>query len=85
LKIFDQTVIVLNSPYGVREVIDKRSLSSSNRPKSIISDMIIPRGMNLGSGRFGECYKIPHMNLRVTGVVKLMKRGSHCARQQPSS
>ncbi|KAG1782228.1 cytochrome P450 [Suillus placidus] len=54
LKIFDQTVIVLNSPYSVREVIDKRSLSCSNRPKSIISDMIIPRGMNLGSGRFAN-------------------------------
>ncbi|KIJ12423.1 hypothetical protein PAXINDRAFT_137082 [Paxillus involutus ATCC 200175] len=54
LKIFQMTIIVLNSPSGVRDIIDKRSLSSSNRPPSIISDMIIPENMNLGSGRYAN-------------------------------
>ncbi|KAH7886506.1 cytochrome P450 [Phlebopus sp. FC_14] len=54
LKIFQMTIIVLHSPSGVREIIDKRSLSSSNRPLSIISEMIIAENMNLGSGRFAN-------------------------------
>lgn len=54
LKIFNQTIIVINTPTLVREVIDKRSLSSANRPKSILADMITPNNMNMGTGRFGE-------------------------------
>lgn len=52
-------MIILNSPYLVKEIIDKRSVSSSNRPKSIILDKLIPRNMNLGAGRFGEFYFFP--------------------------
>ena len=53
LKIMNQTVIVLNSPSALKEVIDKRSASSSNRPKSILADMISPHNMNLGTGQYG--------------------------------
>jgi cytochrome P450 len=53
LKIFNQTMIVLNSPSIVREVVDKRSMSTANRPKSIIADMITPHNMNLGTAHYG--------------------------------
>ena len=53
LKVFNQTIIVLNSPTIVKEVIDIRSASSSNRPKSILADMITPHNMNMGTGHLG--------------------------------
>jgi cytochrome P450 len=54
LKVMDQTIIVLNTPSAVREIIEKRSISSSNRPKSIIADMITPHGLNFGTCRYGK-------------------------------
>ncbi|KAF9456359.1 cytochrome P450 [Collybia nuda] len=54
LKLMNKTMIILNNPTLVKEIIDKRSLSSSNRPKSIILDKLIPHNMNLGAGRFAN-------------------------------
>ncbi|KIK00846.1 hypothetical protein K443DRAFT_678870 [Laccaria amethystina LaAM-08-1] len=54
LKVFNQTIIVLNSPTIVKEVIDIRSASSSNRPKSILADMITPHNMNMGTGHLAN-------------------------------
>jgi cytochrome P450 len=48
LKILGQTMIVIHSPSLMKEVIDKRANTTSNRPKSIIADMIVPGGMNMG-------------------------------------
>lgn len=53
VKVMNQTIIVINTPTLVREVIDKNGLSSINRPKSILADMITPDNMNMGTGRFG--------------------------------
>ena len=53
LKVLNQTIIVLNTPSMMKEVIEKRNASSSNRPKSILADMITPKNMNMGTGRFG--------------------------------
>jgi cytochrome P450 len=53
LKVMDQTMIVLNSPTAIRDVIDKHGAASSNRPKSILADMITPNNLNLGTGRYG--------------------------------
>lgn len=49
----NQSVIVLSSPSAMKEVIDKHSLSTSNRPKSTIADGITPGNMNLGTGHYG--------------------------------
>ncbi|PFH48833.1 hypothetical protein AMATHDRAFT_5417 [Amanita thiersii Skay4041] len=54
IKVMNQTIIVLNSPTLVREVFDKRAMSNSNRPKSIIANMIVPDGMNMGISRFAD-------------------------------
>ncbi|KAF8520307.1 cytochrome P450 [Gautieria morchelliformis] len=53
LKVMDNTIIVLNTPSAVREIIDRRSISSSNRPKSIIADMIT-HGLNFGTCRYPD-------------------------------
>ncbi|KAF8649385.1 hypothetical protein AX16_005826 [Volvariella volvacea WC 439] len=59
LKVFQLPIIVLNSPSAVREVFEKHSWSTSNRPKSTIADMITPNDMNLGTGHTaGETWKI---------------------------
>jgi hypothetical protein len=47
-------MIVVHSPTLMREVIDKRANATSNRPKSIIAEMIIPGGMNMGLARHGK-------------------------------
>ncbi|EIN06384.1 cytochrome P450 [Punctularia strigosozonata HHB-11173 SS5] len=49
LKIMNQTMIILNSPTAVEEIIEKRSLSSASRPASIIADMLTPDNMNFGT------------------------------------
>jgi hypothetical protein len=54
LKVMDQTMIVLNSPTAIRDVIDKHASASSSRPKSILADMITPNNLNLGTGRYGS-------------------------------
>ncbi|TFK38294.1 cytochrome P450 [Crucibulum laeve] len=54
LKVLNQTIIVINSPTLVRELIDKRSASTSNRPKSILADMITPHNMNMGTGHLAN-------------------------------
>ncbi|KAF9493031.1 hypothetical protein BDN71DRAFT_1450880 [Pleurotus eryngii] len=51
LKVFNQTIIVVNSPSKVQDVLDKHSLSSSNRPMSTLADMVTPNNMNMGTGR----------------------------------
>ncbi|KAJ7438340.1 cytochrome P450 [Mycena latifolia] len=54
LKAMHLTIIVLNSPTVVKEVIDKRGATSCNRPASVISDIITPDNLNLGSGRYAN-------------------------------
>ncbi|KAJ6562395.1 hypothetical protein B0H19DRAFT_1234023 [Mycena capillaripes] len=54
LKVMHLTIIVLNSPTTVKEVIDKRGATSSNRPASIMVDIVTPDNVNLGSGRYGN-------------------------------
>ncbi|KAF8649401.1 hypothetical protein AX16_005842 [Volvariella volvacea WC 439] len=54
LKVLGQTMIVLNSPNVVREIFERRSLASCNRPKSTIADIITPNNLNLGTGRFAN-------------------------------
>ena len=56
VKVFDKTIIVLNSPTLVKEVYEKYSHSSSNRPQSTIHDMLIPDRMNPGTTRYGGIY-----------------------------
>ncbi|KAF8649379.1 hypothetical protein AX16_005820 [Volvariella volvacea WC 439] len=53
LKIMSQTIIVLNSPTAVFEVIDRKS-TSSNRPASIIADIIVPNNENIGTARYAD-------------------------------
>lgn len=54
LKIFHKTIIILNTPTAIREIIDKRNLSSSNRPKMIIAQRLIPNDANFGTAQFGS-------------------------------
>ena len=49
--IFNQKLIVHNSPSIMKEVIERRSSSSSNRPKSIVSDLMVPSSTHLGLHR----------------------------------
>ncbi|KAG1782232.1 cytochrome P450 [Suillus placidus] len=51
LKVMHLDIIVLSSPSAVKELIDKRSSSTSNRPTSIITEMIIPDGTNMGAAK----------------------------------
>ncbi|KAH7886508.1 cytochrome P450 [Phlebopus sp. FC_14] len=53
LKIMHITIIVLNSPTAVRELIDKRGVLTANRPQSLIADMIT-NGLNLGAARYPD-------------------------------
>lgn len=54
LKVMNKTMIVLNSPSAIKEIIDKNGAASSNRPHSILADMICPDNNNLGTGRFAN-------------------------------
>jgi hypothetical protein len=53
LTVLHKTIIVLNTPSAVREIIDKRSNSSSNRPRSIVINSIVPPGTNFGMSEVG--------------------------------
>ncbi|KIY51315.1 cytochrome P450 [Fistulina hepatica ATCC 64428] len=48
LQMMHQTIIVLNTPSAIRDVIERKSLSTSNRPESHIAAMIIPNNENFG-------------------------------------
>ncbi|KAK7036078.1 cytochrome P450 [Favolaschia claudopus] len=54
LKVMHMTIIVLNTPTAIKEIIDKRGASSSNRPPSFIADIVTPDNLNLGSGRYAN-------------------------------
>ena len=48
LQMMHQTIIVLNTPTAIKDVIERKSISTSNRPESHIADMIIPNNENFG-------------------------------------
>ncbi|KAK2460404.1 hypothetical protein APHAL10511_007569 [Amanita phalloides] len=54
IKVLNKTIVVLNSPTLVKEIIDKHALSSSNRPQSTMNDMLIPDHMNPGTTRYAH-------------------------------
>ncbi|KAF7350379.1 Cytochrome P450 [Mycena venus] len=54
LKVMHLTIIVLNSPTAVKEIIDKRGATSANRPASVIADIVTPNNLNLGSGQYAN-------------------------------
>lgn len=54
LTIVHKTIIVLNTPSAVREIIDKRSNSSSNRPKSVVLNSIVSPGTNFGMSEVAD-------------------------------
>lgn len=54
LKIFRQTIIVLNTPTAMRELLDKHNAASSNRPYSYIADKLTPDSLNFGTAHRGE-------------------------------
>lgn len=41
LKLGTQTVVVLSSPYMIRQLVDKQSAVYSNRPKSYVADNLV--------------------------------------------
>jgi hypothetical protein len=49
-----KTLIVLNTPSAIKEVIDKHASSTSNRPVAIIPGMLLPEDTNLGTAHTGE-------------------------------
>ncbi|KAF7316003.1 Cytochrome P450 [Mycena indigotica] len=51
LKVMHLTIIVLNSPTAVRDIIDKRGPISSSRPASVMTEIVTPDSVNLGSAR----------------------------------
>jgi cytochrome P450 len=53
VKVFNQTIIIVNTPSGMREVLDKRNSSSSNRPYSWIADQMAPNNVNFGTAHKG--------------------------------
>jgi hypothetical protein len=55
LKVMHLTIIVLNTPTAVKEIIDKRGPISSSRPASIMTEIVTPNSVNLGSARHGIC------------------------------
>jgi hypothetical protein len=79
LKVFNQTIIVLNSPTIVKEVIDIRSASSSNRPKSILADMITPHNMNMGTGHLGMFRSQTEKN-NIDMLCQPIRLGSPCVK-----
>lgn len=57
LKTLDKTIIVLNTPSAMKEIFERHSLATSNRPKSIIGEMIHPNSLNLGTSRHGKFFR----------------------------
>lgn len=77
-----QTIIVLNSPTAVKELIDRLGASTANRPASIIADMITPDNLNIGTGRFGMKRTNSICNLQSqVPVSQPIIRGKHCGNQ----
>ncbi|KIK54949.1 hypothetical protein GYMLUDRAFT_48339 [Collybiopsis luxurians FD-317 M1] len=54
LKVMNNTIIVINTPTLVHKVFDLKSVSSSNRPKSIIAGMIAPNNVHMATGRYAN-------------------------------
>jgi hypothetical protein len=52
-KVFNQTIIIVNTPSGMREILDKHHSSSSNRPYSWIADQMAPNNINFGTAHKG--------------------------------
>jgi len=48
VKALGQTMIVINSPTLLRQVLDRHASASANRPHSIIAGMIVDDGLNMG-------------------------------------
>ncbi|TFY59191.1 hypothetical protein EVG20_g7883 [Dentipellis fragilis] len=46
LKVMDQTIIVVNTPTLVREVLEKKGGSVTGRPESIVLDRMVPNRLN---------------------------------------
>lgn len=59
VQVLHMTIVVINSPTMVKELIDKRGAATCNRPASIIADMVIPNNLNIGSGQYaGETWRV---------------------------
>ncbi|KAF5373394.1 hypothetical protein D9757_009758 [Collybiopsis confluens] len=54
LQVFHQTIIVLNSPSAIREIIDKRNVASSNRPRTMIGERLVPNEANFGMSKLAD-------------------------------
>ncbi|KIK56965.1 hypothetical protein GYMLUDRAFT_247492 [Collybiopsis luxurians FD-317 M1] len=54
LKVMNNTIIVINTPTLVHKLFDLKSVSSSNRPKSIIAGMIAPNNVHMATGRYAN-------------------------------
>ncbi|KAK1989173.1 cytochrome P450 [Colletotrichum cereale] len=54
LKVFNQTIISINSPSLMHELLEKRSLSSSNRPKNTLTEIITPGDLNMGTAHLAD-------------------------------
>ncbi|KAA1475630.1 cytochrome P450 [Dentipellis sp. KUC8613] len=46
LKVMDQTIIVLNTPTLVRDVLEKKGSAVTGRPESIVLDRMVPHRLN---------------------------------------
>lgn len=55
-KVMNMTIISLNTPSLVKEVLDVRSSSSSNRPKSTLTE-IMTADLNMGT-TFNGMYRL---------------------------
>ena len=60
-KVMDKTVIILNSATAIRNVIDKRSLSSAGRPHAITLEYLTPNNSNMATNAFGQ-FRFPSLN-----------------------
>ncbi|TFY59192.1 hypothetical protein EVG20_g7882 [Dentipellis fragilis] len=54
VKAMHQTIIVINTPTLVKEVFDKRGVSSANRPASTLIDLLRPDGLNFGCSHHAD-------------------------------
>lgn len=56
LKVFHQTIISINSPSLMRELLERRSVTSSNRPKNTLTEIITPGNLNMGTAHLRASY-----------------------------
>ncbi|KAK8130575.1 cytochrome P450 oxidoreductase [Apiospora kogelbergensis] len=54
LKVFHQTIISINSPSLMRELLERRSVTSSNRPKNTLTEIITPGDLNMGTAHLPD-------------------------------